>query len=57
MDKWGGDQMLWHNMLAQKGYVVMSFDNRGTPVRVDANGEKVSIARLVFSLRPTKLPP
>ena len=30
-DKWGGDRMLWHNMLAQKGYVVMSFDNRGTP--------------------------
>jgi dipeptidyl-peptidase-4 len=31
VDKWGGDQMLWHSMLAQKGYVVMSFDNRGTP--------------------------
>jgi dipeptidyl-peptidase 4 len=31
VDQWGGDQMLWHSMLAQKGYVVMSFDNRGTP--------------------------
>jgi dipeptidyl-peptidase-4 len=31
VDKWGGDQMLWHKMLAQQGYVVMSFDNRGTP--------------------------
>ncbi len=31
VDKWGGNQMLWHSMLAQKGYVVMSFDNRGTP--------------------------
>lgn len=31
VDKWGGDQMLWHCMLAQQGYVVMSFDNRGTP--------------------------
>ncbi len=31
VDKWGGDQMLWHHMLAQQGYVVMSFDNRGTP--------------------------
>lgn len=31
VDKWGGDQMLWHSMLAQMGYVVMSFDNRGTP--------------------------
>lgn len=31
VDRWGGDRMLWHHMLAQKGYVVMSFDNRGTP--------------------------
>jgi dipeptidyl-peptidase 4 len=31
VDKWGGDTLLWHRMLAQKGYVVMSFDNRGTP--------------------------
>jgi dipeptidyl-peptidase 4 len=31
VDKWGGDTLLWHSMLAQKGYVVMSFDNRGTP--------------------------
>ncbi len=27
----GGDQILWHSLLAQMGYVVMSFDNRGTP--------------------------
>jgi dipeptidyl-peptidase-4 len=31
VDRWGGDQMLWHSLLAQQGYVVMSFDNRGTP--------------------------
>lgn len=31
LDKWGGSSYLWHAMLAQKGYVVMSFDNRGTP--------------------------
>ncbi len=31
LDKWFGDRMLWHAMLAKKGYVVMSFDNRGTP--------------------------
>lgn len=31
VDKWGGDSLLWHSMLAQQGYVVMSFDNRGTP--------------------------
>ncbi len=31
LDRWGGDRTLWHYMLAQQGYVVMSFDNRGTP--------------------------
>ena len=31
LDRWGGSNHLWHRMLAQNGYVVMSFDNRGTP--------------------------
>jgi dipeptidyl-peptidase-4 len=31
LDRWGGGQGLWHRMLAQRGYVVVSFDNRGTP--------------------------
>ncbi len=31
LDRWGGSNYLWHLMLAQQGYVVMSFDNRGTP--------------------------
>jgi dipeptidyl-peptidase-4 len=31
LDQWGGNNALWHWMLAQRGYVVMSFDNRGTP--------------------------
>ena len=31
LDRWGGANLLWHLMLAQQGYVVMSFDNRGTP--------------------------
>ena len=31
VDRWGGANELWHWMLAQRGYVVMSFDNRGTP--------------------------
>jgi dipeptidyl-peptidase-4 len=31
-DKWGGNTHVWHLMLAQQGYVVMSFDNRGTNV-------------------------
>ncbi len=31
VDRWGGSNHLWHRMLAQDGYIVMSFDNRGTP--------------------------
>ena len=30
-DRWGGSGYLWHLMLAQKGYIVASFDNHGTP--------------------------
>lgn len=31
LDTWFGRRHLWHLLLAQKGYVVMSIDNRGTP--------------------------
>ncbi len=31
-DMWGGSRYLWHLMLTQQGYVVMSVDNRGTRV-------------------------
>ena len=31
LDSWGGRNELWHMMLAQQGYIVMSVDNRGTP--------------------------
>ncbi|HWP54571.1 MAG TPA: S9 family peptidase [Pyrinomonadaceae bacterium] len=31
MDRWASTRYLWHQMLAQRGYLVMSFDNRGTP--------------------------
>ena len=31
LDSWSGKRTLWHAMLAQQGYVVMSVDNRGTP--------------------------
>jgi dipeptidyl-peptidase-4 len=31
MDRWGYDDYLWHQMLAQQGYIVCSIDNRGTP--------------------------
>ena len=31
LDRWGGNNTLWHLMLAQQGYIVVSVDNRGTP--------------------------
>ncbi len=31
LDQWGGRNAVWHRMMAQKGYVVVSIDNRGTP--------------------------
>ena len=32
-DAWGGSQLLWHQMLAQDGYVVVVVDNRGAAWR------------------------
>ncbi|MBB4634880.1 S9 family peptidase [Longimicrobium terrae] len=32
-DAWGGGRYLWHQMLAQQGYIVVSVDNRGTGAR------------------------
>jgi dipeptidyl-peptidase-4 len=31
VDRWGGQQYLWHLMLTQQGYTVACVDNRGTP--------------------------
>jgi dipeptidyl-peptidase-4 len=31
LDRWSGSTGLWHRMLADRGYVVASVDNRGTP--------------------------
>ncbi|MCK4764935.1 MAG: S9 family peptidase [Candidatus Aminicenantes bacterium] len=30
LDRWGGNNYLWHLLLTQQGYIVMSIDNRGT---------------------------
>lgn len=32
-DSWGGDRYLWHQLLARRGYLVASVDNRGTGAR------------------------
>ena len=31
LDRWRGRTYLWHLMLSQKGYIIASIDNRGTP--------------------------
>ncbi len=31
VNRWGGTRYLWHHLLTEQGYIVMSFDNRGTP--------------------------
>ena len=31
LDRWSSARGLWHQMLAQQGYIVASVDNRGTP--------------------------
>lgn len=30
MDSWGGYYFLWHELMAQKGYIVFALDNRGS---------------------------
>lgn len=32
-DDWDGPNYMWHQLLAQKGYIIVSVDNRGTPGR------------------------
>jgi dipeptidyl-peptidase-4 len=40
-DRWGGGRMLFHRALAEAGYLVVSFDNRGTPAPKGAAWRKV----------------
>lgn len=41
LDRWGGSQALFHRALAREGYLVASFDNRGTPAPRGAAWRKV----------------
>lgn len=50
-DSWGGSGMLWHRFLAQKGFVVFSFDNRGTPAPKGREWRK-SVYRKVGIIAP-----
>ena len=53
VNRWGGKNYLWHWMLAQRGYVIMSFDNRGTPAPRGRAWRKV-IYRQVGILAPAE---
>ena len=44
-DSWGGDRYLWHQLLAMKGYLVASVDNRGTGAR-GVNFKKITYMQL-----------
>ena len=41
VDRWGGNRALFHRALANEGYVIASFDNRGTPAPKGAAWRKV----------------
>jgi len=41
LDQWGGDRGLFHRALAAQGYLVASFDNRGTPAPRGAAWRKI----------------
>ena len=41
VDRWGGNRALFHRALANQGYVIASFDNRGTPAPKGAAWRKV----------------
>lgn len=66
IDYWGGNTYLWHLLLTQQGYIVMSVDNRGTPaprgrewrkciygqVGVLASADQAAAVRAVIEQRP-----
>ena len=46
LDSWGGSRFFYHQLLAQKGYIVMSIDNRGTPAPKGRTWRKSIYAKL-----------
>ena len=66
LERWGGKNTLWHLLLAQQGYVVMSIDNRGThaprgrewrksiyrQVGILASADQAAAARSILKERP-----
>ncbi len=66
LDRWGGEKYLWHLMLAQQGYLVVSVDNRGTSaprgrawrkciyrqVGILASADQAAAARAIIERRP-----
>jgi dipeptidyl-peptidase-4 len=46
LDGWGGSQALWFTMLTQKGYIVASVDNRGTPAPLGRAWRKAIYGRM-----------
>ena len=55
-DAWGGTRYLWHQILAQQGYVVASVDNRGAAWR-GRDFRKVTQYHLGMSSRTTRSTP
>jgi dipeptidyl-peptidase 4 len=41
VDRWGGSRSLFHRALANEGYIIASFDNRGTPAPKGAAWRKI----------------
>ncbi len=66
LDRWAGEKYLWHTMLAQQGYLVMSVDNRGTPaprgrqwrkciyrqIGILASADQAAATRAIIKSRP-----
>lgn len=66
LDNWGGQRYLWYHMLAEKGYIVMNVDNRGTPaprgrqwrkciyrqIGILASADQAAATRAIIKSRP-----